>query len=352
MSTVSIIVPVYKVKDYITDCVESLVQQDYTKLEILLIDDGSPDDCGSLCDLYAKRYPNVKAFHKANGGLSSARNFGVSKASGEYILFVDSDDYLNSKKAISTCMKKIRDNKADCLVFTYQLVSENKSILPDDAEAPTFPDNICADNEKALEYLLEDRFQNFAWRFVFKKTIWEEKNLHFPEGALFEDISTVYKILANSKKVYFLNSKLYCYRQREGSIMHTPTIRSVKDLLTSFVKRSDAIADKFPNLIPLCEAQKYKAYYRTVMFTIVTHTNNKEIIEFRNRCITYLKMTTPNKQTLSTFNLVQKISLFFIRTGHSMTAANFIKAGKRLQFLIGKIEIKLKKIVNIIHFSH
>ncbi len=201
---VSIVVPVYNVSDYVLKCLESLVTQSYNNIEILVIDDGSTDNSGEICDDFAKNDARIKVIHKKNGGLSSARNAGIKRAKGEWLCFVDSDDYVR-KDFVKELYRGIAENDADVAVCGY-----NKDIPK--AEVLT--------GKQATIRLLvkQENIEIIAWNKMYRKTLFWEDGIEFPDGMNYEDTLTTYKLLSVAKKVVYVSKSLYVYVEREGSI--------------------------------------------------------------------------------------------------------------------------------------
>lgn len=333
MHTVSVVVPVYNVEDYINACIDSLLTQDYANTEIILVDDGSTDASGKICDDYAQNNPSIIALHKSNGGLSSARNYGMDHATGDYALFVDSDDII-APNTLSSCMKAVLQSGAetDCVVFTYVLIDEEGKKLGTDAEADTFPRNVCVSGNEALTYLLEDRIQNFAWRMLFSTEMWQNSGIRFPLNRLFEDVLTTYKFFMHSGKVTFLDERLYGYRQRAQSILHNITARTAESYREAFIERSNTIEKVLPKLHGLCEAQRYKAFYRVAMFTLTS--TQQSVLEVRDKSISYLKKNRPSASTLEIFNRKQRITLSLLRRMPVKSIAKTIALAKKVQLAI------------------
>lgn len=221
---VSVIVPVYKVEKYLKKCVESIRQQSYSNLEIILVDDGSPDKCGQMCDEFAKGDSRIKVLHKKNGGLADARNAGIEKASGEYLLFVDSDDWIHPMLVEKT-LYDAQKHGADVVVFDYVSVEEsgkNKKVfsldLPEGMpiSAVNVPQLICQSCS--------------ACNKLFRKSFWDKMELKFPEGRHYEDLGTIPKAMGIAERVVYRKEVLYYYLQRTGSIMHNADFeKSYKD---------------------------------------------------------------------------------------------------------------------------
>ncbi len=214
---ISVIVPIYKVEKYLKQCIDSIIAQSYTNLEIILVDDGSPDSCPEMVDAYARIDERIKVIHKKNGGLSDARNAGLSIATGEYISFVDSDDFIH-KDMFLLMMNAIAQLNADIVVANHYLFYDNTQVLDEEVNKC---DKESLDGVSAIGklYTNEQPVYVTAWGKIYKRTVFE--NLLFPVGKLHEDVFTTYKAYARANKVVYLDNKLYYYRQREGSIMQT-----------------------------------------------------------------------------------------------------------------------------------
>ncbi|MBR0381855.1 MAG: glycosyltransferase [Eubacterium sp.] len=224
MPKYSFIIPVYNSEKYLSACINSILEQTYTNFEILLIDDGSKDDSGSICDQYAKDYACISAFHKENGGASSARNMGTDKAKGEYIIFLDSDDYWDSKDGLKEIDSLITD-EVDVVVFASKNTYENErgEITSQKNDRYDYPDilNTLSPIE-ALEFMVKNDLLNMhSSKKVYRKRFYTDNNLYFKEGIRAEDIEQGFRV-ANCLPVYrFLNQKLYVYRHHSGSVTAT-----------------------------------------------------------------------------------------------------------------------------------
>ena len=210
---VSIIVPIYKVEKYLEKCIDSILNQTYKNLEIILVDDGSPDKCPKICDDYAKKDERIKVIHKKNGGLSDARNFGINIATGDYISFIDSDDFI-SNDYVEYLLNLIVKYDADMSVILPLKFKEESKIKINQKNAKIKVYSAY----KALEVMLyQKEFDNAAWGKLYSRKI--IKGIEFPKGKLYEDIGTTYKYILKSNKVVYSNAIKYFYLQRNDSIM-------------------------------------------------------------------------------------------------------------------------------------
>lgn len=207
---VSVIVPVYNIERYVERCLESLIAQSYGALEIIVVDDGSTDKSGVVCDGLAKQDARIKVFHKKNGGLSDARNFGIKKARGEVMALVDGDDYVEPDY-VEVMIRAMQDNDADVVICGFNNVKPKKTIL---------------DGKKATVKLLteQENLEIVAWNKLYKKKLFVENNIWYPIGVRNEDNLTTYRLFTKAKKVAYVDRMLYHYETRSDSIMETTKV--------------------------------------------------------------------------------------------------------------------------------
>lgn len=241
MDLISVIVPVYKVEKYLDCCVQSIVDQTYTNLEIILVDDGSPDNCPAMCDAWAMRDNRIRVIHKKNGGLSDARNAGMAVATGVYIAFVDSDDWVDSRY-ISAMYQSIGDTDAGIAACDIRFVTEGEAVPPT-SEWDGY--RVCAPEEAIADILVGQGFRAVACNKLYhRRYLAGEK---YPVGKHHEDEFFTYRILAKAEKLVFVKLPLYNYLQRSGSIMHTITMKRL-DALDAYLERLAFLKPRFPEL--------------------------------------------------------------------------------------------------------
>lgn len=207
---ISVIIPVYKVEEYLDECVASVVSQTYENLEIILVDDGSPDNCPQMCDEWAKKDNRIQVIHKENGGISDARNAGIDVCSGAYIAFVDSDDFIapDMLEKLYTALTKEDADIAACGILTCEGEKQIAWGCEDLVGTP----------EQFYALLYNDtRYPVSAWNKLYRRSCWE--NLRFPVGKTCEDAFTTYQLIHNARRIVMIPQALYCYRIRPGSIM-------------------------------------------------------------------------------------------------------------------------------------
>lgn len=225
---ISIIVPIYKVENYIGQCIESILAQTYEDIELILVDDGSPDNCGKICDTYAEGDSRIKVIHKENSGLSDARNVGVANASGEYIIFLDGDDYWIEPRFLENLSLRIEKNHPDVLCFNFQKVWEDRSVAPYFSVADL-------DNVGGFDAVAHAVWTACAWNKAVRRTLFLENDLHFMEGITSEDIDWCVRLALAAKTFDYINYCAVAYRQREGSISKAMTGQKVQCLHNNIV---------------------------------------------------------------------------------------------------------------------
>ncbi len=258
---VSIIVPIYKVEKYIYRCVDSILQQTYSNLEIILVNDGSPDNCGEIADHYQEKDARVKVIHKKNGGLSDARNKGMELVTGEFTMFVDSDDWID-QNMIKTMVNSGLNFKADIVQTAFYYAYDDKLLLDNrydqESDLPVLLDN------KALMYELvkNEKVKNFAWGKLYKTKF--IKNIPFETGVLFEDVFWAHQVMHQVDSYLILHEPLFYYYQRDDSIVGTYSPRSL-DIIKGLKERHRFIEQFYKELI----AESYK----TILKACLIHYN-------------------------------------------------------------------------------
>ncbi|RDW22401.1 beta-1,4-galactosyltransferase [Oceanobacillus arenosus] len=253
---VSVIVPIYKVEKYIHRCVDSIINQTYVNLEIILVDDGSPDNCGEIVDDYQESDTRIKVIHKKNGGLSDARNHGMKQATGEFIMFVDSDDWLD-KTMIELLVSNSIENKADIVQSAFYYAYEDRLLI--DNRYSTEGDSLEILTNKSLMYELvtNKKVKNFAWGKLYRTELISD--IPFEKGVLFEDIFWAYQVMQRVNTFLLLQQPFYYYYQRSDSIVATYTprnldiIRGLKERHLFIEKQYEELTDaSFKEILKMC----------------------------------------------------------------------------------------------------
>lgn len=235
MAKITVIVPVYKVEEFLRRCIDSILEQSFQDFELVLVDDGSPDTCPQICDSYAETDDRIVVIHKQNGGLSDARNAGIDWAmehsNSEWLAFVDSDDYLHSDY-LRILLETANRELADLVVCDFFRVNNQDEIIE---EKRHFFTCVEEDKDRLFEYLSLDWHIGTAWNKLYQKAIFAQ--LRFAVGKIHEDSFIIHHVLWNCHRAAFVPNRLYYYRQRESSIMATETTKSKLDGLEALVER-------------------------------------------------------------------------------------------------------------------
>lgn len=213
---VSIIVPVYNVEQYVSRCIDSILKQSLTNIEIILVNDGSTDASGSICDNYANLDNRIKIIHKKNGGLSDARNAGLDIARGKYIAFVDSDDYIH-KDMYNILLNVMTENNCDVAESGYKEVFDKDDINDDDQYSGQ--KRIYNKQDAVISTIMDHNCRNYVWNKLYKRELWDD--IRFPFGKIFEDVSTTYLVIDRCSKIVKIDMALYYYYQRPDSIVNS-----------------------------------------------------------------------------------------------------------------------------------
>ena len=240
---ISVIVPIYNVEKYICKCVDSLINQTYKNLEIILVDDGSPDNCPQICDEYSEKDNRIKVVHKKNGGLSVARNAGMKMATGEYISFIDSDDYVSYDFIETLYNVAVKQNseivECDLLKFNEDKPVDYKNDC--NLEITTY------ETEMGLSMLIAEKgFHQHVWNKLYKADI--ALKIYFKKGKINEDEFWTYQIFGQAKRISKINKVMYYYLQRSGSIMGNSYNLGRLDALEAKEQRQVYIEKNFLNL--------------------------------------------------------------------------------------------------------
>lgn len=296
MPEISVIVPVYKVESYLHSCVDSILSQTFSDLELLLVDDGSPDNCGIICDEYAAKDPRVRVIHKKNGGLSSARNAGVESARGEYICFIDSDDWV-AQDYCETLYTLLRNSDCDFSVCNICRCEEGK------ASSPVFSQRTCSvDNTKFLRMQLMKESEFGAVNKLYRRELFDR--IRFAEGRIHEDVIWSGDLARQLHGgVMMTDKQLYYYRQRSGSIVHAGKCSADRVYAGQYL--IDTAEQVCPELFDEC--LRYAAEY-PFMFVdgIYVRREFKENKAFLDALQALLRRYPKEYHALSSLSLIQR----------------------------------------------
>ena len=285
---VSFIIPVYKVEAYLNQCVDSILNQTYSSIEVILVDDGSPDRCPSMCDEYAKLDSRVKVVHKPNGGLSDARNAGLKVATGEYVIFVDSDDFWVADNCLQDLMTVVKDNQeCDFIGFNcsyYYPDSNTYKPWPKYMEAISRP---TSGNDILQPLVKSGTVPMSACMKIIKRNFLLDNALFFEVGMLAEDIPWFINVLEKCEECMFINQYVYAYRQNvSGSITHSGGERSFNNLFAIVRKELEQIAGRRFDEAAKNSLYSFIAYEYCILLSMVdglqnTKTKRKELYLYK-----------------------------------------------------------------------
>ena len=245
MAKVSIVIPVYNVERYLRPCVDSVLSQTLRDIEVLLVDDGSTDGSPAICDRYAAEDVRVRVIHKANGGLSDARNAGLDAASGDLVGFVDSDDWVDPRM-FELLARAIQDEGADIAVCNFTYARNDPSRCE---PADSVPHDELLTRRQAMRLLLHDQLiQSYVWNKLYRRELWD--GVRFPMGRAFEDILTTWQVFDRAEHVWATPWAGYFYRMRQDSIVHEPKVASQADCALANLDRLETLGDEFPECLP------------------------------------------------------------------------------------------------------
>lgn len=274
-SLVTVIIPVYKAEKYIRRCVDSVLSQSYQNLQIILVDDGSPDDCGKICDSYMKMDPRVKTIHQPNGGLSIARNTGLEFASGKFIYFLDSDDYI-APDTIETMIHLADEHHADIVMAGHNRVEADGYIHCDSKNWPDLQST-----EAIKKAILVNDIPNFAWGKLYRKSLWD--NYRFPEHVLMEDMYIVAFVFYKANRIFVTPQPFYYYsNESSGSIMrgrNKAYIRLHYGQFLGWKRHVDLAKEVDTSAISICAHKAAHAAVRALSLDVGVNMLNEEEVK-------------------------------------------------------------------------
>lgn len=288
MAKVSIVVPVYNVEKYIRKCVDSMLNQTMKEIEIILVDDGTKDSSGMICDDYAKRDSRIRVIHKENGGISDARNVGMQVASSKYILFIDSDDYIseNMVEKLYTMAELHNADVAACGVYNVYA----SGAIPQCAEKMEF----CCDNITAFSHILVGKIiPGTICNKLIKREI--AKQILFPVGKIYEDAFYTTQLIQIIKKVYVTTEPMYYYFHRQGSTTTTPFREKDMDVIKAFREALRVVSEKYPQIQEQAEFRLEWAHFTVLdrMLLLPDYKNTKgykDVVDFlRGKTLSVLR---------------------------------------------------------------
>lgn len=282
---VSVIVPVYNTEKYLVECLDSIIHQTYKNLEIILVDDGSTDDSGRICDEYSHKDCRIKVIHKENGGQASARNVAIKSAQGEYILYVDSDDYIDDTH-IQNLMSTVIDYNADFVQCEMVKFWNNSAKTKNGKNSQmTCQKQIYTVTEALSEFGYQRRFMPSPWCKLIKKDL--ISGIEFPVGMGYEDMAVVYKIIARAHLLVYISERSYHYRQHKSSTMHTEFSDRKVDRIRIAEQFLDYIKDNYPEII----VSAYTRYSLAQLQLLMELPFGREYKDIRDKAFNNLRIS-------------------------------------------------------------
>lgn len=238
----SIIIPVYNVERYLTECVNSILEQSFASFEIILVDDGSSDKSSAMCDDYVAKDSRIKVIHKINGGQSSARNAGTAIAQGEYIIYIDSDDYIIDRDFL----KKVAEvaQERDIIFYKHQKFDDVTKELASCTYNYTNIDRNDSYLESIKELIKVDAFYGMPWNKCIRRKVIVDNNIHFMEGLTGEDMDWIYYVILNSRSLVMINEPFIAYRQRTNSVTSSIKLKNLNDYVWIIEKWNKIATDE------------------------------------------------------------------------------------------------------------
>lgn len=289
---ISVIVPVYNVEPYLRTCLDSILRQDYKNLEIILVDDGSEDNSGKICDAYADKDNRIQVIHQKNGGLSCARNTGISAAHGRYLAFIDSDDYVCD----------------DFISFLYQLLIEHHAQISSCGAVNIQPSGkrIIVDKDLSVHVMKShEAVERMCYNDGFYVTTWDKlydaelfSGVEFPQGKAFEDTGTTYKLVFKADTIVSCCEPKYYYITRANSITTSKFNRKKLDYVEMAEQMGDDIVRVYPDLKPAADRKRLHAYFSTLCQLVNSSAYEKDVVQMLTAKIkTVRKSVLKNKRT-------------------------------------------------------
>lgn len=259
----SVVIPVYKVEEYLDQCVDSVLRQTDCELEVILVDDGSPDRCGAMCDHWAARDDRIRVIHQENGGASAARNTGIRHATGDYFTFLDGDDWWGNHSVLASIATQLEKLQVDVLTFNY------RKSYGDVLTSTYFDQGIPSDQRaRSISELVRDHlWVSGAWNKVIRRSLFDQGGLFFREGTTSEDIDWSVRLALQADTCAFMNLCVLVYRQRPVSVSHSVSPKAV-EMLCGNMKYSASLLKEAGKTAEDC-LNPYLAYqYATLVYNV------------------------------------------------------------------------------------
>jgi glycosyltransferase involved in cell wall biosynthesis len=325
---ISIVIPIFKVEPYFERCVDSIIKQTYVNLEIIMVNDGSPDRCGEMAEEYAQTDERVIVVHKENGGLSDARNEGMKYVTGDYTLFVDSDDWLDHEM-VEEMVKTILTHGADVVQSAFFYAYQDYLLFDNRYYQKDCPPVILENKALMKELVINERVKNFTWGKLYKTEI--IKSIPFKKGVLFEDVFWAHQVMQRVKKYVIFHQPLYYYFQRSDSIVASYSPRNL-DIIKGLKARQHFIEKNYQELTN----EAYKVLAKTILIhynlLLLNKKQDKDGIYKKDLRLyikdNYVKLKTAVKNDQE---LKRQLKLFYIHPYFNVLYLIIKKLARRLR---------------------
>ncbi|TMW70545.1 glycosyltransferase family 2 protein [Alteribacter natronophilus] len=332
---ISIVIPVYKVENYLDQCINSVTGQTYRNLEIILVNDGSPDRCGKMIDEYAERDSRIIALHKKNGGLSDARNFGMTYVTGAYTMFLDSDDWLG-KRAVENLLTTLKSNDADVVQSAFYYAHNFYSLFDNRVYDKNGREEVFENDGLMYELVINEKVKNFAWGKLYKTAL--IKDIPFKKGVLFEDVFWAHHVMQKVKRFVLLHDPLVYYRQRENSIVASYTERNL-DILDGLKERHAFLKQHYPHFLPESCRMLFQTSLMHYNLLFLKRTGSERRKEIRSCILEHQKQI--REAVSGDSELSNQLKLFLV---HPYANIGFLAGRKMLRKLLPEKEVPLEKV--------
>lgn len=301
---VSVVVPVYKVERFLVRCIDSILRQTYSNLDIILVDDGSPDRCGIICDEYGKLDRRIRVFHKANGGLAQARNVGISQAEGEYIAFVDSDDFIH-ERYIERLYQMCEDYNVPISQCGFARVAGEQEDSPKSVESEY--EVMLYESRDILKMLYKPGNINVdvAWNKLYRRDLFQYAL--FPEGRVYEDFATTYKLFYAAGRIAVTNEPLYYYYMSENSITRRGFYPKKLDYILTYEERLEFFRNHEEGEI--YRNTLYSYYFALIRFYYICRKNCKEMKDRQKEFREKIRRTYRELKAVKDFSRLSKLKI-------------------------------------------
>lgn len=317
---ISVIVPVYKSEKYLDYCIESIINQTYKKIEVILVDDGSPDNCPIMCDMWAKKDSRVKVIHQQNSGSGVARNVALDNARGEMVAFVDSDDYIAPQ--MFEILLGLMDNDIDIVECAYKQTWDDKVVF----DTSTVQKQIYSTETAMKEHIQDHIFQQVIWNKLYRRSVIE--NIRFPSGTRIDDEFWTYRVIANARKLSRTTCSMYAYRQQMDSIMHQSFSLERLQAIDAKCQRLEFMRNRFPNVCSEARVNLWNTclYMGQMSLKYINKNEQKEVFEMLNSVWEKYHVILTDKKNMSIMQHIW-VMLSDISMKNTCKLRNFLGVG-------------------------